>query len=71
MDVLVERIAEPMDEADGAETGVRRCIWAAFEQFLLYHPQQDLQDRRHRRRIGLTCSFSAPFWPGPSRTESQ
>jgi len=53
MDVLVERIAEPMDEADGAETGVRRCIGAALDQFLLYHPQQDLQDRRHRRRIGL------------------
>ena len=31
MDVLVERIAEAVDEADGAETGVGRRIGAALE----------------------------------------
>ena len=53
MDVLVECIAEPMDETDGAEMGVLGCIGAALEQFLADHPQQNLQDRCHRRRIGL------------------
>ena len=53
MDVLVERIAEAEDEADGAETGVGWRIGAALDQLLPDHPQQDLQDRRHCRRIGL------------------
>ncbi len=53
MDVFVECIAEPVDETDGAKTGVPGCIGAAREQFLPDHPQQDLQDRCHYRRIGL------------------
>ena len=42
--MLVERIAEPVDETNGAETGVRRRIGVALDQFLPDHPQQDLQD---------------------------
>ena len=45
MDVLVECIAEAMDEADGAKTGVPGRIGAALEQFLPDHPQQDMQNR--------------------------
>ena len=53
MDVLVECIAEPMDENDGAKTGVLGCIGAALDQFLPNHPQQDMHNRTHRDRIGL------------------
>ena len=53
VDMLVERIAEAMDETDGAKTGVLGCIGAALDQFLLNHPQQDMQNRAHRDRIGL------------------
>ncbi len=50
MDVLVERITEAMDETDGAETGVLGCIRATFDQRLLNHPQQEMQNRTHRRQ---------------------
>ena len=53
VDMFVERIAETVDEADSAETGVPGCIRATFDQLLLNHPQQDVQNRTHRRRIRL------------------
>ena len=53
VDMFVERIAETVDETDGAEMGVPWCIGATFDQLLLNHPQQDVQNRTDRRRIRL------------------
>ena len=60
VDMLVERIAEAMDETDGAKTGVLGCIGAALDQFLPDHPQQDMQNRTDRRRIVLE-KIAQPF----------
>ena len=61
VNMLVERIAEAMDETDGAEPGVPGCIGAALEQFLPDHPQQDMQNGTHRDRIGLE-EVAQAFW---------
>ena len=53
VDMFVERITETVDETDGTETGIPGCIRATFDQLLPDHPQQDVQNRTHRRWIRL------------------